>query len=77
MTHAMSPDTRPGGCGAIGAMMVAGREIAAFVCELDAGHGAFGIDHHASVTWRDTTIEQLPDADLFDPDESFDVDVDL
>ena len=62
-------------CGAIGVMTIAGREVGAFTCELDAGHGVFGVAHSASIEWSDATIEQLPDADLFDPDEIFDVDV--
>lgn len=65
----------PTRCGAIGAMKIAGREVGAFVCELDLGHGVSGVDHEAVLSWSDATIEQLPDADLFDPDEHFDVEV--
>lgn len=62
-------------CGAIGALTIAGREVGAFTCELDRGHEIFGVNHRASIEWTDATIEQLPDADLFDPDEVFDVTV--
>ena len=84
----MSPDTqheRPRRCDAIGALIVGGRVVGELRCELDAGHDdpellAFDIygigseKHRASFEW---TPEAEPDLDLFDPDESFDVDVEV
>lgn len=62
-------------CGAIGSIISGGREIATLACELDFGHGDFGINHHATIEWRDEAIVELPDADLLDPGEVMDVDV--
>lgn len=72
-------------CGAVGALMVAGRVVGQIKCELDAGHDTVyplcSVEHcqvhevtpHAmTLTW---TPEAEPDLDLFDPAESFDVDV--
>lgn len=62
-------------CGAIGALTVGGREVAAFACDEDEGHGLVGIPHAYTLTWSDDSILRLPDADLFDPDERPDVHV--
>lgn len=73
-------------CGAIGALMVGGRVVGQLRCELDAGHGETiatlarpfsrfePSPHRVTLEW---TPEADPDLDLFDPDESFDVDVEL
>lgn len=68
-------------CGAIGALMVGGRVVGQIRCELEAGHDTeaaiFGDEwtpHEARLTW---TPEAAPDLDLFDPDEVFDVDVEV
>lgn len=59
-------------CPAIGEMTVHGVPAAAFRCELDEGHGLFGIRHAYTLEWADADVELLPDAALFDPDEPFD-----
>lgn len=73
-------------CGAVGALVVGGRVVGQLRCTLPAGHdearlgGIFGREqipatpHEARLTW---TPEAEPDLDLFDPDERFDVDVEL
>lgn len=77
-------------CGAVGALMVGGRVVGQIRCELEAGHDEpteislawrpsrplvmAGTPHEARLTW---TPEAEPDLDLFDPDERFDVDVEL
>lgn len=62
-------------CGALGSILSGGREIATLTCELDFGHGDFGMPHRAVITWSDEAIVELPDADLLDPAETMDVDV--
>ena len=58
-------------CGAIGALMVGSLVVGQLQCELDAGHGE---THRVTLEW---TPEADPDLDLFDPDERFDVAVDV
>lgn len=92
-------------CGAIGVMLIAGREVAAMTCGLERGHevdqlvglgehipGGYreprhewigtarvypATPHRALLEWTDVMMDARPDADLLDPDETFDVDVDL
>jgi len=80
-------------CGAVGALMVGGRVVGQLRCGLEAGHaeGIFpratsepgaiprvyqfaATPHRVVLEW---TPETDPDLDLFDPAESFDVDVPL
>jgi len=53
-------------------MSVGGKPAAAFRCELDEGHGGFGVKHAYTLEWADADVELLPDVELFDPDELFD-----
>lgn len=71
-------------CGAIGALMVGGRVVGQLRCEYEAGHAdpERDVDEWGSVPWaHGVTLEWAPehevDLDLFDPDERFDVVVDL
>lgn len=70
-------------CNAPGALMVGGRVVGQLRCELDAGHAFEGemngrkvraTPHAVTLTW---TPEAEPDLDLFDPDERFDVEVEI
>jgi hypothetical protein len=72
-------------CEAIGALTVGGRVVGQIRCELDAGHEIVktlnsgfpdewfsGKPHRATLEW---TPEREPDLDLFDPHETFDIEV--
>lgn len=74
-------------CGAVGALTVGARVVGQISCELDAGHDEIRVPfpawptyvtgatpHSMTLTWAP---EGEPDLDLFDPDESFDVVVEL
>lgn len=70
-------------CGAIGALTVGGRVVGQLRCELSAGHDRAGWEN---MRWVDGTPhavrlewapEAEPDLDLFDPDERFDVEVEI
>lgn len=67
-------------CGAVGALMVAGRVVGQIRCELNIGHNS---DYLTPDEWMPHTItlewtpEDSPDLDLFDPAEHFDLDVPL
>lgn len=74
-------------CGAVGALIVGGKVVGQLRCELEAGHDETRVpypawptyvtgpsDHSMTLTWAP---EADPDLDLFDPDERFDVPVDL
>lgn len=74
-------------CSAVGALTVGGRVVGRLSCELEAGHDEIRAPfpawptyvvgptpHAVTLTWAP---EAEPDLDLFDPDESFDVVVEL
>lgn len=77
-------------CGAVGALTVGGRVVGQLRCELEAGHDESyfvpdsdpgrpfvlepGTPHAVRLEW---TPEAEPDLDLFDPDERFDVEVEI
>ncbi len=77
-------------CGAIGALTVGGRVVGQLRCELEAGHNVArelelpwrsglrptvpGTPHAVRLEWAP---EAEPDLDLFDPDERFDVEVEI
>lgn len=63
-------------CGAIGALIVGGRVVGELRCEKPAGHlVGEPSDHGVMLEWGD--LGEPPDLDLFDPDESFDVNVSI
>lgn len=66
-------------CGAIGALTVGGRVVGQLRCEREIGHDELAIVHEA--TPHGVTLEWAPEAepdlDLFDPDERFDVEVEI
>lgn len=79
-------------CNAVGALIVGGRVVGQVRCDLEAGHDepvyfptlGEGLTHpveyepptpHSmTMTWAP---EEEPDLDLFDPDESFDLTIEL
>lgn len=74
-------------CGAIGALIVGGRVVGQLRCELEAGHveaaasfdrlDGYSTGKHLHAVRLEWAPEAEPDLDLFDPDERFDVEVEI
>lgn len=73
----MTTEVWDGRCGAVAQIKVGAVVVTELRCGLDSGHGVFGIRHSVELEWTDDAVITLPDADLLDPAEPFDVEVPL